>query len=229
MLLEDLRWRYATKKMNARVVSSEKLNYILEAARLSPSASGLQPYKIIAISDKELLEKIKSVAFNQNQIIDCSHLLVFASWDRYTNERITKVLNYIMDERDQPYSTMESYKKIIINHYENMDPESQAHDAEKQCYIAFAMAIAAAAEQKVDTTPIGGFRHDMLDKLLQLKGSGYKSTVILPLGYRDINKDWLVNQKKVRTPKEDFIKEMTIADASEINSQDFTQSLGENF
>lgn len=83
-------------------------------------------------------------------------------------------------------------------------------------YIAFAMAIAAAAEQKVDATPMEGFIHEKLYELLNLKGSGYKSTVILPLEYRETENDWLVNMKKVRTPKEAFITEMTVADAAEL-------------
>ena len=73
-LIDDLQWRYATKKMNGTKVPQDKIDYILEAARLSPSSSGLQPYKIIVISDKALLEKIKNIAWNQHQVIDCSHL-----------------------------------------------------------------------------------------------------------------------------------------------------------
>ncbi|MFE2863001.1 nitroreductase family protein [Sphingobacterium multivorum] len=212
-LLNDLQWRYATKKMNGTRVPEEKINYILEAARMAPSSSGLQQYKIIVISDKALLEKIKGVAYNQSQITDCSHLLVFAAWDHYDDERISKVFNYIMDERGLPHSTMNAYKETIMDLYEKSGTEWQAHHAAKQSYISFAIAIAAAAEQKVDATPMEGFIPERLDELLKLKGTGYKSTVILPLGYRDGENDWLVNMEKVRTPKEEFITEMTITDA----------------
>ncbi|WPQ63564.1 nitroreductase family protein [Chitinophaga sancti] len=215
-LLEDLKWRYATKKMNGTKVPQEKLDYILEAARLAPSSSGLQQYKMIVISDKALLEKIQSIAYNQTQIIDCSHLLVWIAWDGYSDERITGVFNAMMDERGLPHDTMDSYKSVILNMYEAKGQEWQAHHAAKQSYISFAMAIAAAAEQKVDATPMEGFIPEKLDELLNLKGSGYKSTVILPLGYRETENDWLVNMKKVRTPKEVFITEMTIADVAEL-------------
>lgn len=213
-LLEDLQWRYATKKMNGAKVPQEKLDYILEAARMAPSSSGLQQYKIIVISDKALLEKIKIIANNQTQITDCSHLLVFAAWDGYSEERITRVFNFMMDERGLPHSTMNDYKKTVLDLYETSGQEWQAHHAAKQSYISFAMAIAGAAEQKVDATPIEGFNSEKLDGLLKLKGSGYKSTVILPLGYREKENDWLVNMKKVRTPKEAFITAMTIEDAA---------------
>ncbi|RSK43168.1 nitroreductase family protein [Hymenobacter rigui] len=211
-LLEDLKWRYATKKMNGERIPAEKLNYILEAARLAPSSSGLQPYKVIVISDRALLAKIREVAFNQSQVTDCSHLLVFAAWDGYNEERITRVFNYTMDQRGLPYQTMADYKQNLLAMYEPLGQEWHAHHASKQSYIAFAMAIAAAAEQRVDATPIEGFNAEQLDELLQLKGSGYRSTVLLPLGYRQESEDWLVNMKKVRTPLEDFASELTLAD-----------------
>jgi nitroreductase len=114
--------------------------------------------------------------------------------------------------------------------YETKGTEWQAHHAAKQSYIAFAMAIAAAAEQKVDATPIEGFLPEKLDELLNLRDSSYHSTVLLPLGYREAGQDWLVNMKKVRMPKELFVTEMTLADAAdnqeapmEMNLDAFTQ------
>ncbi|RXG21951.1 nitroreductase family protein [Leeuwenhoekiella aequorea] len=204
-LLEDLQWRYAAKKMNGEQIPQEKLDYILEAARLAPSSSGLQPYKVFVISNRELLAKIKDVAWGQSQVIDCSHLLVFAAWDGYSDERVSEVFNYTMDERGLPHSTMDDYKNNILGLYEPLGKEWQADHAAKQSYISFAMAIAAAAEQKVDATPIEGFLPPKVDELLNLENSGYKSTLLLTLGYRDADNDWLVNMKKVRTPKEDFI------------------------
>lgn len=225
-LLEDLHWRYATKKMNGKKVPQDKLDYILEAARMAPSSSGLQPYKIIVISDKALLEKIKGIAWNQSQITDCSHLLVFAAWDGYSDERVTNVFNYTMDERKLPHSTMDDYKKNIMSLYEPLGQEWQAHHASKQSYISFGLAIAAAAEQKVDATPIEGFVPEKLDQLLKLTGSGYKSTLLLPLGYREDENDWLVTMKKVRTPKEDFITEMTVEDIADYNEAPMEGSIG---
>ena len=207
-LLDDLKWRYAAKSMNGAEVPQEKLDYILDAARLAPSSSGLQPYKVFVITNKELLEKIKNVAWNQSQVTDCSHLLVFAAWDGYTNERVSAVFNYTMDQRGLPHETMDDYKQNIMSLYEPLGKEWQADHASKQSYISFAMAIAAAAEQKVDATPMEGFVPAEVDKLLELEGSGYKSTLLLTLGYRDADNDWLVNMKKVRTPKEDFITEI---------------------
>jgi len=224
-LLDDLNWRYATKKFNGAKIPQEKLDYILEAARMAPSSSGLQQYKVIVISDPALLEKIKGIAWNQSQITDCSHLLVFVAWDGYDNDRVTQTFNKMMDERGLPHNTMDGYKELIMGRYEAFGRDWQAHHTSKQSYISFAMAIAAAAEQKIDATPMEGFDNEQLDELLKLNGSGYKSTVILPLGYRETEQDWLVNMKKVRTPKEGFVTEMTIQDAAGSDYQPKIQSL----
>lgn len=208
VLLEALNWRYATKKMNGQVVPQDKLDYILEAARLAPSSSGLQPYRVFVISNKELLEKIKPIAYNQSQITDASHLLVFAAWDGYSLAKIEDIFNKIIAERGLPAGTMDDYKKTLWGMYEPLGQEWHANHAARQAYISFGLAIGAAAEQRVDATPIEGFLPPALDELLGLKELGLRSAVILALGYRDEPNDWLVNMKKVRTPKETFITEI---------------------
>ncbi|MCD8740959.1 NAD(P)H-dependent oxidoreductase [Mucilaginibacter roseus] len=207
-LIEDLNWRYATKKMNGAVVPQDKLDYILEAARLAPSSSGLQPYRIIVVSDKEVLEKIKAIAFDQSQIVDCSHLLVFAAWDGYTYEKIGEVFKRTTQERGLPDDAMSAYHDRLWSMYEPLGQQWHFNHAAKQAYIALGTAVAAAAEQRVDATPMEGFIPEKLDEILGLAEKGLKSAAILPLGYRDEANDWLVNQKKVRTPKEEFIIEV---------------------
>ena len=207
-LIDALKWRFATKKMNGQIVPQEKLDYILEATRLSPSSSGLQQYKIFVISNKDLLEKIQKISFNQSQITECSHLLVFAAWDSYSLEKITEVFDRTVAERGLPADTMDAYKQRLWGMYEPLSKEWHANHAAHQAYIALGIAMAAAAEQQVDATPIEGFLPEELDKILELKEKGLKSAVILPLGYRDAANDWLVNMKKVRTPKDTFITEI---------------------
>ncbi|MDN3669073.1 NAD(P)H-dependent oxidoreductase [Echinicola jeungdonensis] len=206
-LLDNLHWRYATKKMNGETIPEEKLNYILEAARLAPSSSGLQPYRVLVISDPELKEKIKPIAMGQSQITDASHLLIFAAWDNYTENKIDSVFKKTLNQRGLPSNTMDDYRNNLWGMYSQKSEEWHAHHAAKQAYIAFGLAIAAAAEQKVDATPMEGFDPEALDELLDLKDKGLKSVLLLPLGYWDENKDWLVNMKKVRTSKEEFFME----------------------
>jgi len=207
-LLEDLNWRYATKKMNGEPVHQDKVDYILEAARLAPSSSGLQPYRIFVITNKELLEKIQPIAYGQGQIIDGSHLLIWAAWDGYSHNSISDVFEKTTKERGIPTETMDDYKVNLWGMYEPLGSEWHATHAAKQAYISFGLAIAAAAEQKVDATPMEGFNNQALDELLGFTEKGLKSVVLLPLGYRDTSGDWLVNLKKYRTPNDEFITEI---------------------
>ena len=207
-IIENLNWRYATKKMNGTAVPQEKIDLILEAARLAPSSSGLQPFEIIVISNKELLEKIKAVSNGQSQITDCSHLLVFAAWDTYTEDRINEVFKRTNAERGMPDSATDGYRNMLNGAYPNRPSEENYNHAAKQAYISLGITMAAAAELKVDATPMEGFDAKGLDEVLNLKAKGLRSAVILPLGYRDASNDWLANLKKVRTPKEKFITEI---------------------
>jgi len=207
-LLEDLKWRYATKKMNGQPVPEDKLNYILEAARLAPSSSGLQPYQIFVITNKNLLTQIRAIANDQSQITDCSHLLVFAAWANYSYERMGDVFLRTVRERGLADNAMDAYHKGLWDLYDSLGLKWQSEHSAKQAYIALGLAVAAAAEQKVDATPMEGFDNARMDEILGLEKLGLKSVAILPIGYRDEAHDWLVNLKKVRTPREKFVTEL---------------------
>lgn len=204
-LLENLNWRYATKKMNGQAVPEEHVQYILEAARLAPSSSGLQPFRILLITDPALKAKIQPIAYNQEQITAASHVLVFAAFDEYTKERVDAPFAQQEVERGLPAGFADGYKDGLFQQLSAQTKDQNFQHAARQAYIALGTALAAAAELKVDATPMEGFSNADLDALLELDKLGLKSVLIVPLGYRDTENDWLVNLKKVRTPKEEFI------------------------
>ena len=205
-LIDKLKWRYATKKMDStKVVPTEKVEQILEAVRLTASSSGLQPYELIVITNKELREKIKAIANNQSQITDCSHLVVFAAWDHYTEQRINDAFDMTEQVRNFKNDAGVAYRQMLLKNYPARDPELNFTHTAKQAYIGLGTALIAAAEAEVDATPMEGFDPKALDEILDLKAKGLRSVVILPLGYRKADEDWLVNLKKVRRPKESFI------------------------
>ncbi len=197
-LIENLNWRYAAKAMNGETVSEEKINNILEAARLAPTSSGLQPFEIFVIKNQEIKEQIKPISWNQSMITDCSHLLVFAAWDTYTADRINKVFDHTNEVRGIKNEGWENYRQMLLGMYPQRDAETNFNHAAKQAYIAFSAAMIAAAYEKVDCTPIEGFDPEKLDEILGLRAKGLRSTVMLPIGYRDSENDWLVNLTKVR-------------------------------
>lgn len=202
--LQALNWRYATKRMNGETVPQEKVDRIVEAARLSASSMGLQPYSIIVVENPELREKIKSVAFNQPQITESSHLLIFAAWTEINENHIQDYIDNVIETRGVPAETLTDFKNKMLQ--VTSRPQDQNHQwAARQAYIAFGTAIAAAAVEKVDATPMEGFNSDQLDELLGLKEKGLKSVTLLPLGYRNAEADFLANAAKVRRPLDKLV------------------------
>jgi nitroreductase/dihydropteridine reductase len=204
-LLDKLNWRYATKAMNGKKVSQDKIDRIIEAARLAPTSSGLQPFEIMVITNQEIKEKIKPVAWNQSVVADCSHLLVFAAWDTYTTERINYMFDLTNEIRGFKNEGWENYRQMLLSAYPQKDAEVNFNHAAKQAYIALAAAIIAAAFENVDTTPMEGFDLDAVDKILGLREKGLRSVVLLPVGYRNEESDWLASLAKVRKSTEDLV------------------------
>lgn len=208
-LLQKLQWRYATKSMNpARKVPQDKVERILEAARLAPTSSGLQPFEIIVVSDPAVREKIRAIAWNQSQVTDGAHLLVFAAWDNYTPERINQMFDYTNEVRGFRNEGWENYRQKLLALYPPRDAELNFQHAARQAYIGLSAALIAAAFEEVDATPMEGFDADALDGILKLRERGLRSVVIMPIGYRQEDKDWLVKLKKVRRPRDQFITEV---------------------
>ncbi|MBY0414677.1 MAG: NAD(P)H-dependent oxidoreductase [Bdellovibrionales bacterium] len=207
-LIESFNWRYAAKKMNGEKVPAEKLDRILEAARLAPTSSGLQPFEIFVISNQEIKDKIKAVSWNQSVVSDCSHLLVFAAWDNYTSERINEMFDLTNSVRGFSNEGWENYRQMLLNSYPQRAEEVNFQHAAKQAYISFGFAMAAAAVEKIDSTPLEGFDPASVDEILGLRAKGLRSAVMLTLGFRATEGDWLANLKKVRKEKNKFITEI---------------------
>lgn len=183
-LISKLKWRYATKKMNPnRVVPQEKIERILEAIRLTATSSGLQPYEVIVVTNPELRAQIVPHAWNQAQITDASHLLVFAAWDNYTAERINMMFDLVNEVRGVRNEGWENYRQQVLASYVPREPEINYQHAARQAYIGLGTALIAAAEEGVDSTPMEGFDPAKVDEILQLRERGLRSVILLPLGY----------------------------------------------
>jgi nitroreductase/dihydropteridine reductase len=208
-LLETLQWRYATKKMDpSKVVPQDKVERILEAVRLTASSSGLHPYEVFVVTNPALREQIKPHAWNQSQVTDASHLLVFAAWDNYTVERINQRFDLVNEVRGFKNEGWEAYRQQILATYPQRDAETNYQHAARQAYIGVGTALIAAAQEQVDSTPMEGFDPAKVDEILNLREKGLRSVVMLPLGYRADEGDWLVDLKKVRPARAQFITEL---------------------
>jgi nitroreductase len=204
-LIDQLNWRYATKKMDAnKAVPQEKVDAIIEAIRLAPTSSGTQPFELIVVTNPEKLAEIRAAASDQAQVTDGSHLLVFAAWDNYTADRIDEVTDLVTQERGE-LPMLNAYYENLKSNYLPRDASVNYEHAARQAYIALGIAMVAAAEQEVDSTPMEGFEPRKVDEILDLKARGLRSVVLLPLGYRDASGDWLLPMKKVRKSVETMV------------------------
>ncbi|MCS4304064.1 NAD(P)H-dependent oxidoreductase [Chryseobacterium sp. BIGb0232] len=207
-LQQTLNWRSATKGYNGKPIENEKLEQILEAIRLAPSSSGLQPFKVLVIKNRELREKLQPISCNQDQIVRASHILVFAAWDEYTTERVDSFFEFSNQVRNLPNSATDDYRLNLLGMLEKQTREQHFNNASKQAYIALGFGLLAAADLRVDATPIEGFNNEAVDELLNLPEQGLKSTVLMALGYKDEETDWWGKLDRVRRSKEELFVEI---------------------
>ena len=208
-LLDKMQWRYAAKKMDAtKAVSQDKVNRIIEAARLAPTSSGLQPFEVMVVTNKDIRTQIQAVAHNQAQVTEGSHLLVFAAWDTYTADRINHHFDLTNAERGGTNEGWENYRQMLLKSYPARDAQVNFEHAARQTYIGLGAALIAAAFEEVDSTPMEGFDPKSVDDILGLGAKGLRSVALLPLGYRAKGQDWLENLKKIRRPVSEFVTEV---------------------
>ena len=204
-LLDALKWRYAVKKMNGTKVPADKLNTILEATRLAPSAFGLTPYTIIVVEDEETRKKLQPAFYNQPQIVDGSAIVIFAAWKSVTEKEVAEYMADIAAQRGVPVESLNDFAGYINGSIKNLTPEQATTWAAKQAYIALGFGLVAAAAEQVDATPMEGFVPAQVDEVLGLEALGLTSAVAMTLGYRDAANDYMVNLKKVRRSNDQLI------------------------
>ncbi len=206
-IIETLNWRYATKRMTSQKVSQEDLETILEAIRLSPSAYGLQPYKIIVTDKKELINTIFEKACPQPVVKQCSHLIIFKTLKKITSEYVENYLKNMQKMRNASDEYIDTYRNKIS--FALLDSSNNNFNwAIHQTYLALGVALFAAAQLRIDATPMEGFSPDALNKILNLDTDKESTILLLALGYRDEKEDHLSKYPKVRKLKEEIIEKL---------------------
>lgn len=207
-LIDALEWRYAAKRMNGRRVPTEKTDRILEAIRLSASSMGLQPYSILAVTNPELKQELRAAAYNQPQVEESSHLLVFAAWSRITTAHVDEYLQNIERIREVSPDSLGDFRNSLLTMIDRNSDEENREWAARQIYIALGTALTAAAVEQVDATPMEGFQPAKVDEILGLEERNLNSVAMLALGYRDEENDFLAGARKVRRSREKLILEL---------------------
>jgi len=202
-LIKNLQWRYAVKKYTDELVSEEKIDRIIEAINLSASSCGIQPYRLIVVTNPEIRQKLAEGSFNR-QISDSSHLLVFAGFNSISSEYIADYVAMMEEQRALEVGTLNPLKDAVTSFFATQTPGQQAIWSAKQAYIGLGTALIAAAELRVDATPMEGFDPELFNKVLGLSEKNLHASVIISLGYRDAANDYLASMPKVRLPINEF-------------------------
>ncbi|MCH7401057.1 nitroreductase family protein [Belliella kenyensis] len=206
-IIQDLEWRYATKRMNGQKVSEDKLKTILDSISLTATSNGLQPFTVFVIEDEALRKKLFEKAVKQPQVVEGSHLIVFAAWKSISPEQIDSYFDKVYEERNMEKGALEQYANALKKSFTKQSEEEFFNWSSKQAYIALGTALVAAAELRVDSTPMEGFDASELDNVLGLSEKGMAAAALLAIGYRDESKDHLTNAKKVRRSHDElFVK-----------------------
>jgi nitroreductase len=201
---DHLNWRYATKRMNGNKIETKKLQSILEAIRLAPTSMGLQPFSVVVVDDLKTRQVMAPVCYNQPQITESSAVLVFSIWNNITEKEVTTYIENIATTRGVTSESLQGFKDNLMGLVNGKTQEELQVWAARQAYIALGIGLAACAIEEVDSTPMEGFNPIALDEVLHLEEKGLKSVVILSIGYRDADKDYLTNAAKVRRAHNDF-------------------------
>ena len=203
-IIENLNWRYATKKFNAeKKIENSDLEILKQAVRLSASSYGLQPYHVILVENEALRTKVKAAAYNQSQITEASDLLIFATITDVGPKEVNDYIQNMASVRAIPTTNLKGFEDMMNNVVTGLTPEAKQNWTAKQTYIALGTLLSAAADLKIDATPMEGFNAEAVNEILNLKEKGLSATLIVTLGYRHED-DAAQHLKKVRKPNEEL-------------------------
>ncbi|XGC81771.1 NAD(P)H-dependent oxidoreductase [Bdellovibrio bacteriovorus] len=205
-IMEALEWRYATKKYDAtKKISEADWKTLTNSLLMAPSSYGVQPWKFLVIENPQVREQLKAVSWNQTQVTDASHYVVFAFKEEVDEAFIQKYVDRISEVRKVSPESLNGFKAMMIENLAKAPEEKIRVWSQRQAYIAMGFLLETAALLKIDATPMEGLDPAAYDKILGLEGSGYKTVATVALGYRHAE-DTFQNIQKVRFAEESVIE-----------------------
>lgn len=197
-LIENLKWRYATKKFDSgKKVSADDLEKIKEAIQLSASSYGLQLYKVLIIEDAALREKLQPASWGQSQIVDASQLIVFCNYSTVEDEHIDEYVDLKSSTQGIDAEQLKGYGDFIKSKMKDLSGTEVNNWTGRQTYIALGNLLAVCGELKIDACPMEGFDPEKYNEILGLKEKGLNAAVVATIGYRS-DEDQTQHGKKVR-------------------------------
>ncbi len=207
-LIAQLEWRYAVKKFDSqKKISEQDWKAIEKSLLLTPSSYGLQPWKFILVENPHLRAKLTPLSWNQSQVAECSHFVVFASKNEIDEAYISKFIALNASTRGMPPEKLEGYKKMMVADLVTGGRSKTISEwATRQCYIALGNLMTTVAVMGIDACPMEGIEPAKYDEVLNLVGSGYQTCVACAVGFRSAE-DVSAKLVKVRFQSEEvFIR-----------------------
>ncbi|MGB2087605.1 MAG: NAD(P)H-dependent oxidoreductase [Psychroflexus salarius] len=206
--IEALKWRYAAKKFDDnKIVPQSILQRIIEGFNLTPTSYGLQPLKLVVISNKDLKDELFRHSFNQQQVKTASHLLVICREKRINQAFIEDNFELIKSIRETPDEILSPFREFLIKDFNEKTDDEISKWANNQAYLALGNVLTICALEKIDASPMEGFLPHKYDEVLDLKSRRLKSVLVCAIGYRS-NDDEFASFKKVRRPLSETIIEI---------------------
>lgn len=203
-LIEDLRWRYSTKKFDpTKRISDADFKVLMEVIALVPSSNGLQPYKFLVVENPEIRQKLREKSWNQSQVTDASHLIVMCAYIQLSEWHIDEFISLNQTIRLAEPEKLVGFSMHLKNSVISKPLEEMTANNEHQVYIALGHLLHAAAQMRIDSAPMEGFQKEAYDEILGLKEKNLKAVVVCALGYRS-DEDAYQHQKKVRKNTDDL-------------------------
>lgn len=205
-LLRQLNWRYATKKFDpTKKISAADWAVLEEALILTASSYGLQPWKFVVVTDPALKTKLRFASWNQSQVEDCSHLVVFTAKQDITEADLDRFIARTAEVRGSTVESLAGYKGFMLGDLVNGPRHAIIGEwAARQAYIAMGNLLTSAALLGIDACPFEGIEPAKYDEILGLKGTGFATVAACPLGYRAAE-DKYASAPKVRFVAKDII------------------------
>ena len=207
LIINQLQWRYATKLFDpSKKVSESDWNFLKQVIQLAPSSYGLQPWKAVVVQNQQKRIDLRAASYNQSQIQDCSHLVVFTTLKNITEQYVKTYVAKIAEVRSIKTEQLIDYQNMMIGDLVN-GPRSQIAQAwaQRQAYIALGFLLQAAALRGIDACPMEGFDPSKYDEILEINKGEYASVAVAALGYRASN-DSYQTLKKVRLDMKDLVQ-----------------------
>lgn len=206
--IEKLQWRYATKRFDAsKKLTEEKLNILKETFNLTATSFGLQPLKMVVVSNQKIKEELLPLTYNQPQIRDASHVLVLCVETQIDSSFIIDHFKRVEGIRKTDREILKPFEENLLRTFSEKESEDIREWMVNQVYLTLGALLTVCAMEKIDSCPMEGFMPEKYDELLGLTERGLASVIVLPVGYRD-ESDFFINLKKVRRGVDELVIEI---------------------